>query len=232
MKNARIGNLGFSTLLLFFWIIGLSARAQYREIGVTMGGMAYSGDLTQNYDLTSNRLGGSIFYRVNITNPVSIRYSMSYGRLIGNDDDPIDVAAQLRGASFDINVLELSAMMEYYFLDYKGGDARVDWSPYFFIGAGVFRVFGNDEKVTDYSSLQPVIPFGLGVEYDLGERFNLGFEFGARKLFFDFLDNVSGGDPTIKNYQYGNSHDRDWYYSAGLTLTYTLYSVPCYYRFY
>jgi len=91
---------------------------------------------------------------------------------------------------------------------------------------------GNEEKVTDYSSVQPVIPFGVGVEYDLGERLNLGFEFGARKLFFDFLDNVSGGDPTIKNYQYGNLHDRDWYYSTGVTLTYTLYSVPCYYRFY
>ena len=232
MKSPGIAGLAFSFLLIGLCMVVTPVSAQYRELGFGLGGMSYTGDLIRNYDFSANRIGGTVYYRRNITRPVSIRYSLLAGKLAGNDNDPIDVAAQLRGASFDIFVLELSVILEYYFLDIRSRESQYNWSPYFFAGIGVFRMFGLEEKVTDYSSVQPAIPFGVGTIFVLSDRYKLGVEFGARKLFTDFMDNISGGDPTIKNFQYGNKNDRDWYYFVGLSLSYTLYSVPCYYRFY
>jgi hypothetical protein len=55
----------------------------------------------------------------------------------------------------------------------------------------------------------------------------VAFEISARRLFFDYLDNISDNDVTLKNYQYGNRFDNDSYFFMGLTLTRTFYDIPC-----
>ena len=49
--------------------------------------------------------------------------------------------------------------------------------------------FGEGEK---YSPFQLAIPVGIGGEAFLTPNLSLGLEFGVRKLFFDYLDDVSG----------------------------------------
>jgi hypothetical protein len=71
------------------------------------------------------------------------------------------------------------------------------------------------------------IPFGGGIKYVLNPKYYLSLEFGVRKTFFDYLDNISDGDPSFKNYQYGNKFDYDSYYFLGVTLTRTFYDIPC-----
>ncbi len=44
-----------------------------------------------------------------------------------------------------------------------------------------------------YSPFQLAIPFGLGGEVFLNQQLNVGIELGVRYLFFDHLDDVSGG---------------------------------------
>ncbi|GAB4404984.1 MAG: hypothetical protein OHK0053_30690 [Microscillaceae bacterium] len=46
-----------------------------------------------------------------------------------------------------------------------------------------------------YKLIQPVIPFGLGVKFRLGYRWDMAFEAGMRYTFFDHLDDVSGDYP-------------------------------------
>lgn len=97
-----------------------------------------------------------------------------------------------------------------------------------------------------YNKVQLVIPFGVGLKVAVAERLNLGLEVGARFLLTDYLDDVSGtyvraaeladapdpltialadrsdtkpeerqtGDPR------GDASPRDWYYVAGLTVSY------------
>ena len=97
-----------------------------------------------------------------------------------------------------------------------------------------------------YNKVQLIIPFGLGLKVAVAENINLGLEVGARFLLTDYLDDVSGtyvspaelagavnpltveladrsdtkpeermtGDPR------GDSSARDWYYVAGLTVSY------------
>jgi hypothetical protein len=63
------------------------------------------------------------------------------------------------------------------------------------------------------------IPFGLGIKYNIFERFSIGFEWNFRKIFFDSMDNVK----TIK----GNTstiHSDDWYHMGFLFISYKPFS--------
>jgi len=222
---------GFPIFMLLLSLVA-PLRGQHRDIGVGIGGLTYTGDLVRNYDFTRNRPAVQFYLRRNYSDVVSIRYSLTTGVISGDDDKPIDVLGQNRNASFSIFILEGAATLEYHFLNYKNSKSLLNWSPYFFAGFGVFRILGAEAKTDDYSSIQPVIPFGVGVKYNLDSRLSANLEFGPRKLFFDFLDNVSGGDKRLKNFQYGNEHDNDWYYFLGFTISYTLQSIPCIYNFY
>ncbi|KXK24247.1 MAG: OmpA/MotB domain-containing protein [Bacteroidetes bacterium OLB12] len=62
------------------------------------------------------------------------------------------------------------------------------------------------------------IPFGVGMKYVLNPKYYLAVEFGMRKTFFDYLDNISDGDLQYKNYQYGNVFDYDNYFLWGFRL--------------
>jgi len=98
---------------------------------------------------------------------------------------------------------------------------------YVFGGFGLSAYSAKSESST-YSRIQPVIPFGLGLKYRLNKQWNLEFEFGARKTFFDHLDKVSSVvNPNKLNPKYGNELDNDWYYFTGVSISYTFYSVPC-----
>ncbi|MEO1053876.1 MAG: DUF6089 family protein [Bacteroidota bacterium] len=207
-------------------ISGLSF-GQISEIGFGLGGFSYSGDLTRGYSITSNRPAGTAYFRSNLSDIISFKAAITAGNISASDDNPIDPFAEMRGAEFSIFVFEASTTFEYHFLDWRSDNAVVRWTPYFFVGFGVFGISGEGEKTSEYSNVQPAIPIGVGFKYTLNPRWYLGLEFGARKTFFDYIDNVSEGDLDVKNFQYGNEFDNDTYYFLGLSLTYSFYNIPC-----
>ena len=219
-------------IFISFMALSLSVSGQDREIGVGLGGLTYTGDLVRNYDFTRNRPAVLFYLRNNISEAVSIRYGLLAGIITGDDDDPIDVFGVNRSASFDIFLFEVAVTLEYHFLSFRNPKSRLNWSPYFFGGVAVFRMFGADQITETYSNIQPALPFGVGIKYNTDSRFRASFEFGARKLFFDYLDNISGITDVTKNFQYGNENDTDWYYFTGFTLSYSLHTIPCAFNFY
>jgi hypothetical protein len=223
----------FSAVLLgLLFLCTLNAYAQKYEVGLGLGGLNYTGDMVRDYRIENNRPGGLVLFRYNVNDYVSLRGHFMGGALHGNDDKPIDAFADARNApDFTISVLELAGMVEYYFLDYKENINLLRWSPYFFIGLGGSWFGQHEDPQESYSSFQPVIPFGLGFKYLINREWSVGFEGGARKTFFDYIDNLSGGDLTTKNLQYGNKYDKDWYYFVGFTVSYTFYTIPCPYHF-
>jgi hypothetical protein len=46
--------------------------------------------------------------------------------------------------------------------------------------------------IEPYKTLQIAVPFGIGVRYKFNEVFDFSFEMGARILFTDYIDDVSG----------------------------------------
>jgi hypothetical protein len=201
--------------------------AQRSEVGFGLGTFNYTGDLSRKYNFLNSKPAATVFYRSNLSKVVSFRTAFTGGKLGASDNRPVDVFAEKRSASFNIFLLEASAVMEYHFLNWRDDKRMLRFTPYMFGGLGIVGISGAKQKPEPYSDIQGIIPFGLGGKYIINPNWYVALEFGARKTFFDYLDNVSVGDSRLKNYQYGNPHDNDTYYFLGLTVTRTFYVIPC-----
>jgi hypothetical protein len=221
MKSLKSG-----TLLLFIFC-SFSLSAQRSEIGFGLGTLNYTGDLARSYNFLNSRPAGTVFYRSNLSKVVSFRTAFTAGKLTASDSRPIDAFSTQRNASFNIFLFEVSAVMEYHFLNWRDTKHFMRFSPYLFGGLGLFGMSGNGNKPEAYSNVQGAIPFGVGAKYVVNPKWYVALEFGPRKTFFDYLDNISAGNRTNKNFQYGNTFDNDVYYFLGISVTRTFYDIPC-----
>lgn len=230
MRHHKLGTLIFSILILA--INSYEAKSQISEIGFGIGGLTYTGDLQRGYKITNNRPAIAAFFRSNLSDAVSLKIGFTGGMLKDSDDNPIDQQAALRSESFDILLAEIATTIEYHFLDFRSEHTYLRWSPYFFTGIGIFTFSGEGEKNAQFSNVQLAIPIGVGFKYNLNPKYQLGLEWGLRKTFFDYLDNISGGDILNKNTPFGNKSDDDLYYYLGLSITYSFYKIHCPYPSY
>jgi len=208
------------------------------EVGVGIGGANYKGDLAPDYRLRNNQPALTIFYRRDISSPLTLRGGLMLSHRIVDDNTLGDHAYDLpypdyRQAELRLSLAELSAVMEYNFLDYYDLRQHPRFSPYFF--AGLAGLAYNAKLTTDNAQLQPelnkafdtrlalAIPFGVGMKYALSKHWNLGLEFGARKLLTDKLDYLSEKDSK----RLANPNDSDWYFYNGISLSYTFYRINC-----
>ncbi len=213
------------SVCLFFFT---SSFGQETEVGFGLGGFKYFGDLSRGINLGAFRPAGTAYFRTNLNKEVSFRLGLTGGKLAGSDaSTPIDIFSDNRDASFDIFLFEVSTVFEYHFLNWRQENSIIRWTPYLFGGIGIFGISGMDDKPAEYSNIQPMIPFGVGVKYVLNPKWYVGLELGFRKTFFDYLDNLSAGEGVIKNYDYGNRFDNDHYLFLGVSLTYSFYTIPC-----
>jgi Domain of unknown function (DUF6089) len=223
-----MGKYAFIFLFLLACIPAFSQLSQKSEVGGGLGVFSYSGDLVRNFDFLSSKPAATFFYRRNLNKVVSFKIGATFGKIGASDRRrPIDVFATQRASSFNLTLMEVAGTFEYHFVDWRDDKRRLRITPYLFGGAGLFVFSGNKTKPTEYSNLQVCIPFGGGVKYVLNPKWYLSAEFGVRKTFFDYLDNVSGTDPSYKTFNTANAFDNDTYYFVGLSLTRTFYDIPC-----
>lgn len=212
-------------LVIATFCIGLGAQAQFMEFGGGPGFTNYSGDLVRGFNFNTTSIAGTVFYRMNFSEIVTLRLAATIGKAKGAET-PIDPFARERNHSFDNSILEFSSVFEYHFLDFKSEKAQFKWSPYIFGGVGVASI-GDVPAGGEVGKIQPVLPVGVGVKYLVAKKYSIGFEAGARKTFFDHLDGISDGDQTMKDFQYGNPKDDDWYFFTGISFSVILFNIPC-----
>lgn len=261
----KTGFLVFGLLLL-----GHFVEAQRFHLGLFGGVAAYNGDLTEKAfprKTTNGAVGLTGNYA--LTGQLMLRAGFTYAVVGGADRFSSKPGLIARNLAFETSLAEFSLVGEYYLFNL---DER-RFSPYVFAGLGVFHFnpyayTTSGEKVylkplstegqglegypdrKPYSLTQINIPFGGGVKYAITENLRLGLEFNMRKLFTDYLDDVSknyvdpadllaargqlavdmsyrgdelpGGDPDYpaKDLQRGSPKNNDWYYTLGLHLTY------------
>ena len=216
-----------SVLGVFFGICGLPALGQHLEIGAGGGAGLYRGDILPNVDVRYARPVGQIFVRHTPGKAVSFKYAVLAGSFTGSDAArPNDPFAQARNRSFRTRLQEVSVAFEYNFLDYRSDTKRMPVSPYLFGGAAFFRFEPVENVRPTYPLTGISIPFGVGLKYVVYRNWNLNVEFGARKTFTDYLDDLTGTD--INNvFQNGNPRNRDMYFYSGISISYTFYRVHC-----
>lgn len=239
------------------------------EIGVFLGGSYYIGDLNPlaHFNQFTKPAGGIVF-RYNFNPRLAARANAFLGAIEGQDSFSNSSAQQQRNLHFKSTIAELSAQLEFNFLNYKIGDDRQLFSPYIFFGLAGFK-FNPQAKINNnWIDLQPLgtegqglpngatkrkyklleisIPFGIGIKTNLSKNIGMTVEWGMRKTFTDYLDDVSkryydpavlavkrgattaqlsdpsiGTDPNFSNVgrQRGNPTTKDWYAFAGIGLT-------------
>lgn len=263
-------------------IIGLLAMfpsflsAQNSEVGLMFGTSAYSGDLNKNNILLSqgnNHEALGVFVRFDMNRFVAARANFTYGKISASDSNSKVEGLRARNLSFQSTITEFSAVGEFNPLGNNSRGQR--FQPYLYGGVAFFHFrpeanfngqlvelqplgtegqgmtgFGNPYRLT-----QIAIPLGVGFKVRVTSRINMGLDFGLRKTFTDYLDDVSGSyvsypellrengsvaaalanregeligdgsEPVIRptGAQRGNSAKKDWYYTAGVTISYQLF---------
>lgn len=213
-------------------ILGLDERlyaqiSQRSELGFGVGTFNYTGDLVRTYNFLYSQPAGTVFYRNNRSQVISFKAALTGGKLKASDQRPLDPFATQRASAFNLFLLEASTTFEYHFLDWRDSKRRLRFTPYLTSGLALFGIAGAANKNAQYSTVQLAIPLGGGMKYVLNPKWYMALEFTIRKTLFDYLDNISDGDTSFKNYQYGNRFDTDNYFFLGLSLTRTFYDIPC-----
>ncbi|MBO9683228.1 MAG: outer membrane beta-barrel protein [Flavisolibacter sp.] len=238
------------------------------QIGLFGGISNYVGDMTDKpYTNSKGAFGVTVGYQ--ILSRVNLRAGFTFAKVSGADSLAKKEDVRLRNLSFQSNISEFSAVAEIntFNMDYK------IWSPYIFGGLAVFhfdpytydqqnnKVYlkplgtegqGISGYQKPYALTQLALPFGGGIKYNVSDKVRIALEVGLRKLFTDYLDDVSGnyadpndlltyrgqqsvdlsyredelpfGDPFYppKGETRGSPKYKDYYYFTGLHLVYTL----------
>jgi opacity protein-like surface antigen len=216
------------------------------ELGIGIGGVVYKGEVAPRYRLANNRPALTIFYKKDLSKALVGRVGLLVGRVKATDPEvPAGEGSGLardlplgiyRQAEMTTSLLELSAGIDYNFLDYYDFRRNVRWTPYFTLGvAGL--VYNNKTTAQNLDIIYPpgsgkdqayrtafalAVPVGAGIKYALSEHWNLGLEAGVRVLFTDEFDNLSS-----QNEQVMNKYLNDLYFYNGISISYTFYKVNC-----
>lgn len=256
-----------ATTLLLLGIV-FTTNAQRSQVGLLGGVTYYNGDLNPARQFFLVKPAGGIFYRYNFNTRMSVRGNIIYGGVEGDDSKSTDTFALRRNLSFNSMLLEFSGLFEFNFFNYVLGNPDYPFTPYVFAGASLFRFNPkaevNGENIalqplgtegqgttaypdrTRYSLINPTLLFGLGIKVNIIRNFGLGLEWGMRRTFTDYLDDVSGtyADPLVvaaengplaavladrsatpglnTDRQRGNSGNLDWFSFAGVSLTFNI----------
>ncbi len=243
---------------------------QVSELGLTGGVSYYIGDINPYRHYPSHtHFAVGLLYRYNFNDRYALRLQGLYTSLEAYDSDSDDSLQVLRNLGFRTELFEASALLEINFLKFRGitKDAH-NWTPYMFVGLAYFHV--NPQGLLDdtWYDLQPLgtegqgstqggapyaldnfcIPFGVGFKFAFTDKINVGIEWGLRKTYTDYIDDVSGlyvdnnvlafetgpltaalADPSPlrttglnTGRARGDAQTNDWYQYTGLTVTWLL----------
>ena len=254
-------------LLFSFLLLSLVSAAQGLHLNLFLGTSNYQGDLQDKiYSFNQAHLAGGIGFSYDLSNRFAVRADFKIGKISADDEKGRNKA---RNLNFTSQLTEGDIDLQY-FITTLG---RHSLTPYVFAGIGLYhfdpytfdstgqkyylKPFSTEGEgfatgIKEYNLTQVSIPFGAGVKMPLSDNINVGLEVGFRKLFTDYLDDVSGtfidenlllanrgskavelayrggeikgGSPVYPTAgtQRGNSKLKDWYYFTGFTLSFRL----------
>jgi Domain of unknown function (DUF6089) len=258
-------------LLAAILAIPLIGSAQMRgwELGGWAGGSNYFGDLNTSWRVNRTHIAGGVASRYNFNDRIAFRLGVSYARISGYDADSKNAFEQRRNLHFWSNIGDATAQIEFNFLPYIHGHRDYYYTPYIFAGPSFFffnpkaelegktyrlRDYGTEGQFRgdEYKTNQGAIAYGMGFKIDLSYRWSINGELSARRIFTDYLDDVSGvyadirdiraqrgaegaaladrsGEPAIgvEGRQRGNGKKNDAYVMVGIGIHYYFGYIRC-----
>jgi len=237
------------------------------EMGFFGGGCYYIGDINPDKHFIYSKPAFGAIVRYNLTKRYSMRFTATYGNVYGNDADSDDQFQVQRNLNFKSKIMEFAFGMEVDFFNYNINNMKDPITPYFFYEIAFTQInptaeyngeeytlqnLGTEGQGTSLSDKKPyqlnqlTIPLGIGLKFNLRPRLAMSIEYGIRKTFTDYIDDVSGNyvdpdllrayngslaadlsDPSLGGSQFsnagfnrGNSSNKDWYAFYGVMITF------------
>lgn len=256
-------------LFIGFSAIGQTTKRNFRqrELGIFLGGSYYIGDINPIKHFAFVKPAAGLFFRYTTNYRYAFRFGFNYGSLTASDSKSSNPDQLLRNTNFRTKLYELHAISEFNFVEYRIGHNKHYFTMFIFAGLSGFHFKPEGDVGLGWQELQPLrtegqkkpyrlyqisVPFGVGFKYNLWDFMGIGLEWGPRKTFTDYIDDVSGlypdpkinptapgggiySNPSGSNYDLtgtmrGNPRIKDWYFYTGLTLNFKLRDPhrPCY----
>lgn len=206
-----MNQLRFWVLLAGFVLTNQFASAQMRgfELGAWGGVSNYFGDLNTNWRVNRLHLAGGLGARYNFNDRLAMRLGFTYGQISAYDSDSKNEFELRRNLSFKSNIFDGTAQFEFNFMPYVHGHRDYFYTPYLFAGFSIFNFTPRTEldgewydlpkygtegqfRGEEYNTTQGALAYGIGFKMDLSYRWSFNVELSARKVFTDYLDDVSG----------------------------------------
>jgi hypothetical protein len=266
------------SLIAFIFLLSVCFQAnsqvykKYSELGLYGGVSYYLGDLNPAKQFFMVRPGVGLVYRFNPSRRFTWQFHGIYSSVQAYDSLANNDFQVTRNLSFRSRIIEVAGSLQFNFFDYEIGNSETPATPYIFAGLALYNFNPTAEMNGDWVELRPLgtegqgsglksapkpysllgvsIPFGMGFKFHAMGRLGVSIEWGLRKTYTDYLDDVSTtyvqqdvlyankgldaalladrsivnpGDSNL-NRQRGNPTTNDWYSFAGVTLTYKLSS--------
>jgi hypothetical protein len=178
------------------------------EAGGWAGVAYYFGDLNTSYNLSTPGPALGAAARYNFNDRLSFMFSANYGRVEADDANSKNAFERARNLSFRSPIIDGTAQFEFNFFPFIHGKKEFAFSPYLFAGLTAFyfnpqtlyqdewvelRPLGTEGqfKGEEYFLVNPAIAYGAGIKIGLNYNWSLNIQISARKLFTDYLDDVS-----------------------------------------
>ncbi|WP_184542543.1 DUF6089 family protein [Mucilaginibacter sp. FT3.2] len=255
-------------LFIFLLLVSYHLQAQTWEIGGSFGAAGYMGDLNPNNPVKVSGASAGLFVKRNFDGYFSAKLNFAYGRIAAADSTSSSQQFRDRNLSFTDGIKELSVIGEFNFLKYIPDAGPNKFTPFIYAGLGLaaydprtvyngsmvaLRPLKTEGEKTPYGNNTVVIPYGVGIKYNIGGKFTMAADIGYRYTFTDYLDDVSGvyadkskltgiaralSDRSGENSgvyigtagtQRGDFKPRDTYFLVGFSISYTFVSQKCYY---
>ncbi len=218
-------------LIIFSFLFSLNGNkviAQDHEAGIVLGAAQYLGDLTYTHvtwSETKYNLGG--IYRYYFSPKINFKGAVYYGKISGSDNNKSASLTNTAGRhlSFQSDLMEFTAQVEYNILPFISGNRVRFWSPYVFGGISAYKFNPKADLNGTLYELQPLgtegqglpgyepkysltqisIPYGFGIKFSFRRPtssralnlylWNIGIFVQQNKTFTDHLDDVGGVYP-------------------------------------
>jgi len=215
-------------LLVFIWVT-TNSYSQLHEVGLSLGGSNYMGDIGSSTFIRPNAPALGLLYKYNRNPRTSYRVSLTRMKIIADYTESKNKIKQQFNTPVNKTITELTAGIDFNFFPYEISHWEKGHTPYLIFELAAFhynKAVSKNDKLSYEPQIGFALPFGVGYKAQVLDHLVIGLETRIRYSFTDDLDDSQYyKENTLKdhpeNSKFGNPENNDWYVFTGITVTYT-----------
>lgn len=199
----------FAAIILLTFV-SFGVRAQTWELGASIGGAGYMGDLNPTNPAKFSGPSFAGYVKRNFNGYLSAKLNYAFARISAADSTSSNAQFRQRNLSFTSHIKELALIGEFNFMNYIPDVTHNRYTPYIYVGIGVVgfnpqttyngQVYDlaplrTEGESKPYQKMALTIPFGAGFKYNFFGKWTIMADAGYRQPRTDYLDDVSGVYP-------------------------------------